>query len=222
MKTILLLSWIIFSTIATSCVAQTLDPWSSLNESQHAFLHEGKQVLVTEKIKDAPWPCFHIYRLVHGTPMEAAAVFWDAENAPNFIPHCVKVTVDARPAKDIAEICYELQIPIFSNEVSKVRNTLKSFPHEGGYEIFWDVLYSKYAKSGRGSFLAVPHEHETLICYTNFVDPGSIIAPLLRSHAEKQVQETVAAIVAQIEQEVQKNPEQLLKQEEQLKKALEK
>jgi hypothetical protein len=200
----------------------SLDSWNSLNEKQHVSLDEGKQVLVTEKVKDAPWPFFHIYHLVHATPTQAAAVFWDVENAPHFIPHCVKAVIDGHPVSNIVEVGYELEIPIFSNEVTKVRNTLTTFPHEGAYEISWEVLSSKYSKSGKGSFLVVPHNEQTLICYANFVNPGSIIAPVLRTHAEKRVQEIVLAIVGQIEYEVQKNPEQLLRQEEKLKEALEK
>ncbi|MFZ4116479.1 MAG: hypothetical protein ACOYK6_07140 [Chthoniobacterales bacterium] len=206
----------------TSSGAAPLDPWNSLDAKEHVSLEEGKQVLVTEKVKDAPWPFFHIYRLVHATPIQAAAVFWDVENAPHFIPHCVKAVIDGHPVSNVTEVGYELEIPIFSNEISKVRNTLTNFPHEGAYEISWEVLSSKYSKSGRGSFLVFPHDQETLICYANFVDPGSIIAPLLRTHAEKQVKAVVSAIADQIEYEVQKNPEQLFRQEERLKEALEK
>ena len=208
-------------TLVVSCIAESLDSWSALNEKQHALLHSGKQVLVTEKISNSSWPYFHVYLLVHATPLQAAAVFWDAPNAPHFIPHCVNVNVSTRPTANIAELDYELQVPFFPNEVSKVRNVVRSLPQDGGYEISWKVLRSKYSKGGKGSFLVVPHENESFICYSNFVDPGSIIATILRKYAERQVQEIAAAIAAQIEYEVQNNPEQILQQEEELKKALE-
>jgi len=195
--------------------------WNSLNTKQHIALNEGKQVLVTENIQDVSWPCFHIYRLVHATPTQVTAVFWDFGNAPHFIPHCLKVTLDNYPVSNIKEVNYELAIPLLSNEVSKVLNILQSLTHDGGYEISWTVLCSKYSKSGKGSLLVVPHEKETLICYSNFVDPGSIIATLLRGYAEKQLQQIVEALVRQIEYEVQKNPQELSIQEQELKKALE-
>ncbi|MDH4469427.1 MAG: hypothetical protein QE493_00440 [Verrucomicrobiae bacterium] len=201
--------------------AEPLDAWNALNEKQHALLNSGKHVLVTEKIQDTPWPYFHIYFLVHATPMQAAAVFWDAPRAPHFIPHCLNVTVCTRPAANVAVVDYELQVPFFSNEVSKVRNILKSLPQDRGYEVSWNVLHSKYSKSGRGSFLVVPHEKESLICYSNFIDPGSIIATVLRRYAERQVQEVAVAIADQIEHEAQHDPELMRQQEEELKKALE-
>lgn len=209
-----------FMSLLTFCGADFCDPWHALNEQQHLALKEGKQVLMIEKIQAAPWPCFHIYRLVHATPMQIAAVFWDFKNAPHFIPRCVNVTIGTHLAPNIEEVDYELQIPIFSNEVSKVLNRLQSFSNDGAYEISWKVLQSKYSKSGRGSFLVVPHEDEALICYSNFVDPGSVIATVLRSYAERQVQEIVAAITTQIEYEVEKDPQQLLRQEEELQRAL--
>lgn len=220
--TMKILLCLISAIITSSCFAAPVDPWGSLNAENQALVNAGKQVLVTEKIKDYPWPYFHIYRLVNATPVQVAAVFWDVENTPHFIPHCLKAAINASPVPNIIEVDYELQIPFFSNEVSKVRNILKSFPRDDSYEISWEVLHSKYGKSGKGSFLVVPHGPGTLICYSNFVDPGSIIAPLLQNYAEKQVQETVAAIATQIEYEVKSMPEQLLKQEEQLRKALEK
>ncbi len=196
------------------------DPWSSLSEKQKASLQEGKEVLVTEKIQESSWPYFHVYCLIKATPLQAAAIFWDVEKAPEYIPHCLRALLHARPSLNVLEVNYELEIPIFPNEFSRVRNTLHAFPHEGAYEISWEILSSRYSKSGRGSFLVLPHERGTLLCYSNFINPGSLIAPLLRAQAEKKVQETVSVLLHHIEEEVQENSDELPMQEKKLQEAL--
>ena len=195
------------------------NPWNDLNPSQQALVKQGQQILINENISNNPWPCFHVYRITTATPLQVAAVFWDVAYDANYIPDCLKSTVNDHPALNMVDATYVIKVPFLSNEISKVRSAVKVIPG-GGYKIEWNVISSKYSKSGKGSVLAVPYENGALISYSNLVVPGSSIAVILRGQAESQVQKTVTAIAAQAEREVKQSPEQLAEQVKQLKKAL--
>lgn len=192
--------------------------WEKLDKKQQELLKSGKQVMVEEVVPGVPWPEFHVYRLVAATPAQSAAVFWDVQEAPHYVPKCLAVLLEETPAPNVIVATYEIEVPIFSKEVSKVRDELKELP-EGGYQVSWEVLKSKYSKAGRGSFVAVPHEQGALICYSNFVNPGRAIAFLLRKPAQEHVEKTAASIARHIEEELQKDPQKLALQVEQLQKA---
>ena len=221
MKNLFILQLLFLVVLGSSSLWATSedDLWNNLDEHQQALLHEGQQVLVVEEMSHYPWPYFHIYRLLPATPLQSASIFWDVEYAPHYIPNCLKVSINAHPASYIMEITYELKMPIFSKEISTVRDEVQVVSH-GGYKISWDILSSKYSRSGRGSFLVVPHEGGALLCYSSFVHPGSSIASLLRKPAENRLQETVTAIADQIIKEVKECPEQLSKQEQELERSL--
>ncbi|MFI0348248.1 MAG: hypothetical protein ACH346_05715 [Chthoniobacterales bacterium] len=195
------------------------NPWNDLSRAQQRRVKQGEQVLVNENIPNDPWPCFHVYRITTATPIQVAAVFWDVAYDANYIPDCLKSIVNGHPALNMVDATYEIRVPFLPNEVSKVRSLVKTVPG-GGYKIEWNVLSSKYSKSGRGSVLALPYENGSLISYSNLVVPGSSIAVILRGQAESQVQKTVAAMATQAETEVKKSPEQLTAQIQQLEKAL--
>ena len=195
--------------------------WDTLTASQQETLNAGKQILVTEEIPNAIWPRFHIYRLIPAAPRDVEAVFWDVNDDTNYVPDCAKVTVNRRPAANIVEATYNLNVPFLPQEVSLVRTELTLLP-QGIYNNTWTVLSSKYSQSGSGSFLIVPHKKGSLICYTNFVVPKSSIACLLRSQAESQIKATVKAIAQRVEYQLKDAPEHHAEQLKQLDAALKK
>ena len=200
-----------------SWAADTL--WSTLTASQQETLNAGKQILVTEEIPKAIWPRFHIYRLITAAPRDIEAVFWDVNDDPRYVPDCMKVTVDSRPAPNIVEVTYYLNIPFLPQEVSQVRTEVTLLPL-GIYNNTWTVLSSKYSQSGSGSFLIVPHNKGSLICYTNFVVPKSSIACMLRSQAESQIKATVKAIAQRVEYQLKEAPQHHAEQLQQIDVAL--
>ena len=195
--------------------------WETLTASQQEVLNTGKQILVTEKIPNAIWPRFHIYRLIPAAPRDVEAIFWDVNDDINYVPDCMKVTVDSRPAPNIVEATYYLNIPFLPQEVSLVRTEVTLLP-QGIYNNTWTILSSKYSQSGSGSFLIVPHNKGSLICYTNFVVPKSSIACMLRSQAESQIKATVKAIAQRVEYQLKEAPQHHAEQLQQIDAALKK
>lgn len=212
----LLLGFLFFS---TSLRAEEL--WDGLDTTQQELLKNGNQVLVAEQIPGALWPAFHVYRVLKTTPLEAAAIFWDVKEAPRYIPDCLCASLEEPSKANVLTVHYEVRVPLFPKEISQVRDEVNELP-SGGYKISWDVLQSTYSKSGHGSFVVVPHGAGTLMCYSNFINPGSAIAFLLKKQAQVRVANTASAIARHIESEVGSAPERLAIEVEQLKKALKK
>jgi len=195
--------------------------WSALTQQQHAQLLAGKQVVLEEEISGKPWPRFTIYHLVKGTPADVAAIFWDCELDPKYIPDCLSVRIISRLAPWIHDGEYTLKMPLFlPDEVYVSRNELKRHSATS-YEISWKVLRSRYSESCSGSLRMQEHDGKTLLCYSNLVVPGSRIARLLRSTAGNQVVSSVQALVRQIASEIEMRPQLLEQQLHSLEHALE-
>jgi hypothetical protein len=195
--------------------------WSALTQQQHAQLLAGKQVVLEEEISGKPWPRFTIYHLVKGTPADVAAIFWDCELDPKYIPDCLSVRIISRSAPWIHDGEYTLKMPLFlPEEVYVSRNELKRHSATS-YEISWKVLRSRYSESCSGSLRMEEHDGKTLLCYSNLVVPGSRIARLLRSTAGNQVVSSVQALVRQIASEIEMRPQLLEQQLHSLEHALE-
>jgi ribosome-associated toxin RatA of RatAB toxin-antitoxin module len=172
--------------------------WSSLGEGHHAKLNSGKPVILEEEIQGNPWPRFTIYQLVKATPAQVAAVFWDCEKDSEYIPNCTKVTILSHPSRNVVEAEYTLKMPfLIPDEVYVSRNEIRR-TSDGGYEVSWKVLNSRYTKSCSGLLHLENHDGGTLIRYSNLVEPGSRIAKLLRASASRQVVESVQSLVDRI------------------------
>ncbi|MEI6376659.1 MAG: hypothetical protein WCO97_05645 [bacterium] len=196
--------------------------WSALTQQQHAQLLAGNQVEMEEEISGKPWPRFTIYHLVKGTPVDVAAIFWDCELDPKYIPNCLSVRIISRPASWIHDGEYTLKMPLFlPDEVYVSRNELKRHS-ANSYEISWKVLHSRYSESCSGSLRMEEHDGKTLLCYSNLVVPGSRrLAGLLRSTAGSQVVSSVQALVRQIDSEIEMRSQLLEQQLHSLEHALE-
>lgn len=221
-KKIIFKIFLLVAIFSSSVFAATeKDLWSDLDARQQELLKGGRSVLIAEHVSAAPWPSFHVYRLLAVTPLQAAAVFWDVEYAPHYVPDCLKVSMEGSPKPNAIIVNYEISVPFLPKDHSKVRDEISELPG-GGYKISWDVLQSTYSKSGQGSFIVLPYGSGTLLCYSNFINPGSAIAFLLQKQAQGRVEATATAIAHQIECEAQQAPQQLAAQVEQLKNALKK
>ncbi|MBX9743033.1 MAG: hypothetical protein K2W99_05810 [Chthoniobacterales bacterium] len=216
----LFLLLVLWSLLASEALIAT-PLWETLNKNQQELLTNGKQVVVEEPMPGMPWPTFHVYHLVAATPLQAVAVFWDVQDAPHYVPDCLSVSIEEVSTPNLIVMTYELRVPFFPKEVTKVRDEFKELSN-GGYQVSWEMLGSTYSKSGRGNFIAIPHGEGALICYSNFVNPGSAIAVILRHPAQERIAKTAASIAHQIEYEVQKAPQKLASQVEHLQKILKK
>jgi len=180
--------------------------WSKLNGSQQQQLCSGIPVMIEEDIPNNPWPRFTVYHLTKASPSQVAAVFWDCERDPDYVPNCLSVRLLSCPQPWIHDGEYTLKMPFFlPDEVYVSRNEVKLISPEV-YEISWKVLRSRYIKGCSGNLRLEPHGESTILCYSNLVMPGSRIATLLRTRAGNQVLGTVSSLVQQTEKEIAKNP----------------
>jgi hypothetical protein len=172
--------------------------WNMLTPAQQSVLNSGKPVVLEEEVPGNPWPRFTIYQLVKATPAQVAAIFWDCERDPEYIPNCTKVSVLSRPSPGVVEAEYTLKMPfLIPDEIYVSRNELQHSP-DGSYGVTWKVLRSRYTKSCSGTLRLEGHEGGTLIRYSNLVEPGSRIAKLLKASASRQVVESVQSLVDRV------------------------
>jgi ribosome-associated toxin RatA of RatAB toxin-antitoxin module len=172
--------------------------WNSLSSAEHERLASGKPLVVEEEIPGNPWPRFTIYQLVKASPAQVAAVFWDCEKDPEYVPNCTKVTILNRPTPNVVEAEYTLKMPFFlPDEVYVSRNELIRV-EEGSYVVNWRVQRSHYTKACSGTLKLEDHDGDTLIRYSNLVEPGSRIAKLMKASASRQVVESVQSLVDRV------------------------
>ena len=197
--------------------------WKGLTQAQREQLIAGKELVLDEDVPGKPWPRFTVYRLVQSPPKTVAAVFWNAELDPAYIPNCTAVSILASPKPSTQDVEYTLKMPfVLPDEIYLSRNELRN-PSPETYEVNWKVLRSRYTSSCIGNLRIEPHGGEgeqSLIRYTNLVEPASKFAVLLRSRAGVQLIESVGALVHQVDKESKRSPELLERQLAKLEAAL--
>ena len=194
--------------------------WNALPHSEQRELLEGKAVELEENVDGSAWPRFIIYHLVKSSPASVAAVFWNCELDPKYIPTCTSVKILSSPETGVVNAQYTLRMPFFlPDEVYVSRNQLrKSSPSD--YEISWRVTQSRYSKSSVGNLRIEEHGDRSLIRYTNLVVPSSRFAGLLRSTAATQAVESVKALAAQVISEIEQTPTLMDKQLQALEQSI--
>jgi len=191
-----------------------------LNSQQREMLKTGKPLLVEEESPGNPWPIFTIYQMVKASPEAVAAVFWDCEQDPKYIPNCLSARIISHPKKRVVEAEYTLKMPFFlPDEVYVSRNELM-IPDHDVFEISWEVMKARYIKAGLGSIRITPMGEDSMIRYNNFVMPGSKIARIMKAHASSQVAESVNALVQKVLDEQSHDAPLLESQLSALRKAL--
>ena len=205
---------------ATAFCTNSAPMWNTLTPQQQEILSKGKPLLLEVEVPGNPWPRYTVYHLVNSSPEQAAAVFWDCELDPKYVPNCLSVEMVSRPNPWIHDGQYTLKMPLMlPSEVYVSCNELKK--DSNGYEISWHVLHARYIQGSIGNLRIEPHGEkgeQALIRYTNLVRPGSSIAGLLRANASSQVVESVKALVCQIESELSENPQLMEHQVKDLEK----
>lgn len=169
--------------------------YDRLTADQKARIQKGEAVVVTQEDSSSPWPKTWVYRRVDATAEEFAAVFADVELAPSYMPIVKKAKISARPARNVIDVDYEVEVPLFKNETYTTRNTLSR--RGEGFEVAWTLVrasttrasegYARFETLGTGGFVA----------YYNFVTPGMPGAGLVKDRALRQVVDTVNAIAGQ-------------------------
>lgn len=207
----------LFLVVAASapCLASLAD---SLNSKELNQIKEGQQIMITEDVKDKPWPRVSVYQVVNASPEEVMAVFFDYNNACNFIPNVKKSEISKQINACSQEVTYSVDVPILPDEIYTMRNSLSSTPK--GYKIGWTLLDASTMKAADGNFEVEPLDGRSLVRYQNLVDPGSKLAGMLKGFACQQIQTTVSAISKEIEGQKSDQPAKLQKKVLKLEEAV--
>ncbi len=165
----------------------------------------GEQVLITRAIDGYPWPEAQIYQRTDLSPASLMAIFFDYNQAFRFVPNCKASTISKQITAVLAEVDYEVSIPIFPDEAYTAENALKRLPC-GGYAVSWRVIRATSIESSAGSLYVEPHGDGSILRYTNLIKPASRAAGLLRGIMISQMKDTVQAIVDEAEGMRAKSP----------------
>jgi hypothetical protein len=191
----------------------------ALAPADAARVRAGGQVLVTEDVSGLPWPRARIYQAVEATPEEVMAVFFDYDNACDFVPNCQKSKISKVIDPVTCEVDYVVAVPILADEAYTARNSLHA--EEGGRLVVeWSVLRASSIKSSMGSFTVEPFGEGSILCYKNLVEPSSQAAMLLKGVAMGQMRDTVSALVAQVKRKRADQPGKLQAQVGRMRAAL--
>ncbi|MFZ0614945.1 MAG: SRPBCC family protein [Chthoniobacterales bacterium] len=221
-----ILRYLVFSFLIAPLLLATTDAvaesnyWSGLSPRQKEILNSGETLILEEDVPRNPWPRFIVYQLVKATPAQVAAVFWDLQLDPKYVPSCLSVTIISKPSPHVIDGEYTLKMPFFlPDEVYVSRNNLHRRTPED-YEISWIVLRSRYTKSCSGTLSLQKHEKGTLLRYSNLVEPGSRIAGIMKNNAGHQVVASVKALASQVARELEGSTDLMEKQMNALNEAM--
>ena len=174
---------------------------NNLSPSQLTTLENGGQIITEVPIEGNPWPQFTVYQYSKANPSTVAALFWDFERDPSYIPNCISAKTAPIGSPLEKTTTFHLKMPMFlPDEVYSSDQTINGVPHTmQSYDIKWTVTSARYITSCTGHLSITPNGTGSLLTYHNLVNPGARIAGMLRENARTQVAETVEAIVKESE-----------------------
>lgn len=190
-----------------------------LSPAQIKQLDRGRDVVVEEPVEGNPWPRARIYRVVEAAPEEVTAVFFDYNEACTYMPGVLESAICRKVSPAVMEVDYKVGVPILPDESYTVRNSLHPVSN-GLYQIDWKLLKATTTQASVGSFRVEAFGEGSIICYENFVTPGSKMAGLLRGMALERLRQTVSALADQVKSQRDNHPDVLNRQVRSLKDAL--
>jgi len=202
-----------------STATSTANLLADLSGTQQQQVAKGELVVLEEEIPDKPWPKLRIYKRIHASPEEVAAVFFDYEQAKTYIPDVLQSKISKKIFPALMEVDYEVDVPILHDEAYTARNEMKAL--DGGYVASWILLRALQTKSAEGNLRIEPFDGGgSVIRYTNLVTPSSGMAKILRGPALGRMQKTVLAIAEKVEKQKSSHPVELAAQVARLREAL--
>lgn len=176
-----------------------------LSAADKARVEAGEQVLISTPVPGYPWPRAEIFQRTRLPASAIMAVFFDYNQALNYVPNCKVSKISKQITPVLAEVDYQVDVPVLPDEAYTAENALKRVPG-GGYAVYWRVLRATSIESSAGSLYVEPMGDGSVLRYTNLVKPASKAAFLLRSVAISQMKDTVSAIVTEAESMESKSP----------------
>lgn len=168
-------------------------------------IEAGEQVLITKAMEGYPWPQAQIFQRTDLSASALMSVFFDYDQAFRYVPNCKISVISKQISPVVAEVDYEVEVPILANECYTAENSLKRLPH-GGYAVYWRLIRATNIESSIGSLYVEPYKNGSILRYTSLIKPASKAAVLLRGIAISQMKDTVNAIVSEAETLDSKSP----------------
>ena len=211
-----------------------------LKPEEQERVKKGEQLPTYTMTPNSEWPEAKIYQRVSIKPIEAAAVFYDFELQPKYMPDIAeaKITKLSDDKKEI-EVAYALTVPMLGKQRYTVLNHLGKVQAEGGadgYKIVWTYVTSDASIKdiqGQVEFYAIDKdnpadkdEKDTLMVYTNLITPGRGVptrGPLgdwVKKKAKENIENATNQIAKQMNDEKPNQPKLLQEQLERLQAAL--
>jgi hypothetical protein len=179
-----------------------------LSAADSVVIEAGRQLVTVEKVEGSKWPRVTVRQYIDASPEEAAAVFADFERHVRFLPNVRRSTISRVLDSATVEVDYVLDVPLVSDESYTVRDRLTSEVLDGpapvrSYQVAWSLVRASSTKAADGAALFTPYRNGTLMTYRNLVVPGSRLAglPFVRGRAQREVEATVRAIIAEVARE---------------------
>lgn len=169
---------------------------NDLSSDDQARVKSGRQIMTSEPLDGYPWPRVRVYQTVNASPREVMAIFFDYDNAKNFVPNCEKSAISKKINARTFEVDYLVNVPILPDEAYTVLNELSG--SSDCLRVDWRVLRATSIKESEGELVVEPLGRGSVLRYTNLVKPGSRAAGLLKGIALGQMKDTVNAIVNQV------------------------
>ncbi len=203
---------------ALSLAASSAGVLDDLNAADTEKIRAGKTIVLTEDVEGMPWPRVTVYRATACSAAETMAVFFDYDNAVNYVPNCLKSKISKRLGPRTVEVDYEVDVPILADEAYTARNEL-SGDLAGVMTVSWELLRATSVVRSEGELTVEPMGEGAIVRYRNFVELSSIAAGLLRRVAIGQMEDMLDSLLDQVEEQRRERPEELAGQVQMLEDA---
>ena len=174
----------------------------------------GEKVTLTEPVTGSVWPRTKVYQRLPGKPEGYAAQFNDYREHVRIFDDLRKSEISQQVDRTTVEVSYLMTFPkieglpvAIPDENYVTRNTL-STPDQGvSYRIDWTFVRADTMKDCNGSLRVEPLQGDTLLVYTNFINPPKpSLAKLITRLAISRVEKAVDQIGAYTQKEYREHP----------------
>ncbi|MCB9230294.1 MAG: hypothetical protein H6581_01405 [Bacteroidia bacterium] len=141
-----------------------------------------------------PWPETTHSVIIDLDPVNAAAIFADANSHKEFNPNVLRCEVTRQLSPTEYHLFYKLKVPFPIISTTYTTHNLLETLEDGSYRTSWSFVEAEESRDMSGSVTFTPHDGRTLMTYNNLVVPKNGLAGLFASRAVKEIGETVVTI----------------------------
>lgn len=180
-----------------------------LSPEELAKLRDNELILTTRPVKDAPWPELTIWKLIHASPEECAAIFSNYPGQVDYSPDMMEAVPLKQVTATDVHVSFKMDMPWpIANTVTVTGNRLSRL-EDGSYRVEWYLVKSDSVKESRGTARFFPYNgktRQTLYRYRSFNFPTSSLAPMIKGRMIKGTKKCALAYVTYVERVKKENP----------------